>query len=75
MWLPTPIYERITQFWVSLGLLLIGTGLLFGFQYQLAFWYVGIGAFCCMYGVGIFLYRLRQRGRTRPAGQRIAPAG
>ncbi len=75
MWLPTPINERIPQFWVSLGLLVIGTGLLFGFEYLLAFWYVGTGTFCCMYGVGIFLYRLRQRGRTRTAGQRIAPAG
>ncbi len=64
MWIPTPIYERIPQFWFLLGLLFIATGLFLGFEYTLVFWYAGIGFACCMYGVGIFFVRIGyRRGR------------
>ena len=67
MWIPTPIYERIPQFWFLLGLLFIAAGLYVGFEYALIFWYGGIGFACCMYGVGIFFVR---RGYRR--GRQVA---
>ena len=64
MWLPTPIYERIPQFWFLLGLLFIAAGLYLGFEFSLVFWYAGIGFSCCLYGVGVFFVRWGyRRGR------------
>ncbi len=68
MWIPTPIYERIPQFWFLLGLLFIATGLYVGFEYSLIFWYGGIGFVCCMYGVGIFFVRRGYRRGRQVAG-------
>ncbi len=61
MWLPTPLYERVPQFWVLLGLLFVACGLLLGFEFVLSFWYVAIGFTCCAVGVGTFLLRFRNR--------------
>ncbi len=69
MWLPTPIYERIPQFWFLLGLLFFAAGLFLGFEYVLSFYYLGVGVTCCMYGVSIFLIRLRHRKALRTAEQ------
>ncbi len=69
MYLPTPIYERIPQFWFLLGLLFFATGLFLGFEYVLSFYYLGLGVVCCMYGVSIFLIRLRHRKGLRTAEQ------
>jgi hypothetical protein len=65
MWLPTPIYERIPQFWFLLGLLFIATGLYLGFEYVLSFYYLALGGLCSVYGLSIFLVRLRYR-QNRP---------
>jgi hypothetical protein len=70
MWLPTPIYERIPQFWFLLGLLFFSAGLYLGFEFELSFWYLAVGFCCCSYGVGIFLIRLRHR----QGPQTVAPA-
>jgi Ca2+/Na+ antiporter len=72
MWLPTPIYERIPQFWFLLGLLFIATGLYLGFDWALSFWYIAVGFACCAYGVGVFLVRLRHRQSPQPAEQAAA---
>ena len=61
MWLPTPVYERIPQFWFLLGLLFVTGGVYLGFEFTLTFWYIALGFVCCTYGVGIFLARLRHR--------------
>ncbi len=74
MWIPTPIYERIPQFWFLLGLLFIATGLYLGFEFALSFWYIAVGFVCCAYSVGIFLLRLSHRGRPQPIAQAAAPA-
>ncbi len=79
MWLPTPIYERIPQFWFLLGLLFFSSGLFLGFEYVLSFYYLGIGVLCCAYGVSIFLLRLHHRRGTHttehvPATAEQAPA-
>ncbi len=74
MWLPTPIYERIPQFWFLLGLLFIAAGLYLGFEFALSFAYITLGFSCCAYGVGIFLVRLRYRQSPQAVAQTPAPA-
>jgi len=74
MWIPSPIYERIPQFWFLLGLLFIATGLYLGFEFALSFWYIAVGVSCCSYGVGIFLVRMRSRQAPQSAVQVNAPA-
>ncbi len=64
MWIPTPIYERIPQFWLLLGLLFITSGAFLGFEYKLTFVYFGVGFICCMWSMWIFTMRLR--GRKAP---------
>jgi len=67
MWLPSPIYERIPQFWFLLGLYFISIGLYVGFEFPLFFLYIGVGFFCCMYGLGIFMVRMRYRQNSLAA--------
>jgi hypothetical protein len=74
MWLPSPIYERVPQFWFLLGLLFTATGLYLGFEFALSFWYIAVGVSCSSYGVGIFLVRLRSRQTPQTAVQANAPA-
>jgi len=66
MWLPTPIYERIPQFWFLLGLLFIANGLYLGIDFVISLGYIAVGTLCCAYGVGIALIRMRYR-RNRSA--------
>lgn len=61
MWIPTPVYERIPQFWFLLGLLFIANGLYIGLDFAAAFGYGAIGLICCAYGVGIEVMRSRYR--------------
>lgn len=61
MWIPTPVYERIPQFWFLLGLLFITNGLYIGFDFAASFGYGAIGLICCAYGVGIEVMRTRYR--------------
>ena len=46
MWLPTPIYERIPQFWFLLGLLFMSCGTYIDFDYDFAFLYFSVGFLC-----------------------------
>lgn len=61
MWIPTPIYERIPQFWLLIGLLFITAGTYLGFDYTLSFVYFGVGFFCCFWSMCVFTLRLRHR--------------
>jgi len=65
MWLPTPIYERIPQFWLLLGLLFMSSGTYLGFDYSLSFVYFGVGFVCCIWSLWIFSMRLRSRKDQR----------
>ena len=67
MWLPTPVYERIPQFWFLLGLLFIANGLYLGIDFVISLGYIAVGALCCAYGVGIALIRMRYR-KNKSAG-------
>ena len=74
MWIPTPIYERIPQFWVLIGLLFMSSGVYLGFDYQLTFVYFGTGFFCFAWGLRIFVARLiyRKAPENQPPAQEKA---
>jgi len=61
MWLPTPVYERLPQFWLLLGLLFMSSGTYIGFDYSLSFMYFGVGFACCIWSACVFTLRLRHR--------------
>ena len=63
MWLPSPIYERVPQFWLLLGLLFFALGLYLGFEFNLIFIYLGIGIVCIVRFVWIFQTRYRHRSQ------------
>ena len=63
MWLPTPIYERVPQFWLLLGLLFISSGVYLGFDYRLSFAYVFVGAICIAWSVTILIRRSHFRNK------------
>ena len=65
MWLPTPVYERVPQFWLLLGLLFMSSGIYLGFDYSLSFVYFGVGFVCCIWSLWIFSMRLRSRKDQR----------
>ena len=65
MWIPTPIYERIPQFWLLLGLLFMSSGTYLGFEYKLSFLYFGVCFVCCFWSLWIFTMRLKRRGQQR----------
>ena len=62
MWFPRPVYERIPQLWLLLGLLFMSAGTYLGFDYALSFVYYGIGFFCVAWSFCTFIMRLRYRG-------------
>ncbi len=66
MWLPTPVYERVPQFWFLLGLLFIANGLYLGIDFSISLAYVVVGLASSAYGVGIAVVRARYR-RARSA--------
>ena len=72
MWLSKTIYERVPQFYFLFGLLFVAGGLYLGFDFKLAFFYIGFGLINCSVGVTFFLMRMQYR-RIKPAVQ-VAPA-
>lgn len=77
MWLPSPIYERIPQFWLLMGLMFFAFGLYLGFEYQLIFAYLGLGVLCAGRSVWIFQTRRLFRAKAFDAevAQQAAEAG
>jgi hypothetical protein len=65
MWIPLPLYERIPQFWLLLGLLFIALGLYIGFDFELIFFYLALGVLCVARGIWIQLMRLRYREKRK----------
>ena len=63
MWLPTPIYKRVPQFWLLLGLLFFAFGLYLGFEFNLIFIYLGIGILCI--GRSTWIFQTRHRLRSQ----------
>jgi len=69
MWLPKSIYERIPQFYVLAGMLLITDGLYVGSEFSYSYWYAylyfGLGFSMLTYGVGLFIFRVNYRKAKR----------
>jgi hypothetical protein len=74
MWLPTPIYERIPQFWLLLGLLFMTSGTYLGFDYALSFLYFGVGFICAAWSLWIFSMRATARKEAREEAYVPPPA-
>ena len=74
MWLPTPIYKRIPQFWFLLGLLFFANGLYLGFEFTVSFWYIAVGITCCAYSAGVLAVRIRNRQVAQRVQQTASPA-
>jgi len=79
MWLPAPIYERVPQFWLLLGLLFFAFGLYLGFEFELIFAYLALGSLCVARSIWIFLARRVYRAQAaeskqEPATPQASPA-
>ncbi len=61
MWFPLPVYERLPQFWLLMGLLFMSSGAWWGFDYQASFVYFGGGLLCCLNSLRLFTMRLAYR--------------
>jgi len=61
MWLSTPIYERVPQFWLLIGLLFMSSGTYLGFDFGLSFLYFYTGFACSIWSVWIFVQRRQHR--------------
>ncbi len=75
MRLPTPIYERLPQFWLLLGLLFMSTGTWLGFDYPVTFIYFAIGTACIFWSFCVVALRPRKpdytvRAQVSIVGQR-----
>lgn len=71
MWIPLPLYERIPQFWLLLGLLFIALGLYIGFDFELIFFYLALGVLCVARGAWIQLIRLRYREKRKESADDV----
>ena len=67
MWLPKSIYERIPQFYVLAGLLLITDGLYLWAEvpYSYSYAFFGLGFASLTYGVGLLILRITYRKAKR----------
>jgi len=70
MWLPSPIYERIPQFWLLMGLMFFAFGLYLGFDYQLIFAYLALGVMCV--GRSLWIFQARRLFRTKAFDAEVA---
>jgi peptidoglycan/LPS O-acetylase OafA/YrhL len=68
----TTIFERVPFVWFLLGLLFMSAGLYLGFENGLTFVYLIVGAFCCAFGIALFVFRFQERPKTRSAN-RLSP--
>jgi hypothetical protein len=63
MWIPTPVYERLPQFWLLLGLLFMSSGVYLGFEYRLSSAYFFIGALCVVWSAKTLIMRQKFRSQ------------
>ena len=61
MWLPSPVYERVPQFWLLLGLLFMSSGTYLGFEHALSFVYFAVGFVCVIWSICVLVLRSRSR--------------
>ena len=71
MWIPTPVYERVPQFWLLLGLLFIASGAYLGFDNRLSFVYIGVGFVCTVWSLVVIV--MRRKDRSKPIAVIMQP--
>lgn len=66
MHLPNALYERAPHYWLFVGLLLVIVGVYLGVKVDTKFLFVGggLGLVSCLWGVRVFLYRMRKPGEA-----------
>ena len=64
MWLPEPIYERLPQAYILIGLLFIAGTLYIGFEAAMAEIYLVLGFLSMLSGFVVFLRRRTERARS-----------
>jgi hypothetical protein len=62
MWLPSPVYERVPQFWLLIGILFMSSGAYLGLKFQLSYLYFGVGSLCVVWSLVTLIMRRRNRG-------------
>ena len=72
MKIPTPVYERIPQFYVLFGLLFVTNGLYMGFEFMLSFYYIFFGLLASVAGIALFVIRIKQ-SKDHPAAAAPEP--
>lgn len=65
MWIPTPIYERIPQFMLLIGVVFIASAIYLGFSYSMSYFYFGVGVSCCFWGLVVLVTRQHHRSAKR----------
>ncbi len=70
MWLPTPVYERLPQFWMLLGLLFMSLGTRLGFEFSLSFLYFAVGFVCVGQSFCISVMRAISRRNPRVVAEK-----
>ena len=74
MWLPEPIYERLPQFWLLLGLIFIAFGIYLGLDISAAEGSAIAGIICALYGAGVRIVRIQHRRRVMNADSLSVPS-
>lgn len=74
MWLAKSVFGRIPQFYFLVGLLFVADGLYLGFDFKLAFYYIGFGLINCAFAIGMFMVSMQNR-LARPAVHAAISAG
>ena len=64
MWLPSTLYERLPQFWLVVGGLLMIFAVYIGFDYKWFVYYFGVGLVSCLWSVAIIVLRSRRRSQS-----------
>jgi Kef-type K+ transport system membrane component KefB len=64
MWLPSPVYERVPQFWLLIGILFMSSGAYLGLKFQLSYLYFGVGFLCVVWSLVTLIMRKRNRGTS-----------
>ena len=75
MWLPTPVHERLPQFWMLLGLLFMSLGTRLGFEYSLSFLYFAVGFICVGQSFCISIIRAISRRNPHAAKENTEQPG
>ncbi|MDA0705765.1 MAG: hypothetical protein O2805_03890 [Proteobacteria bacterium] len=67
MWLPSSVYERLPQFWMLVGILLICGAVYIGFDFSLSGTYLAVGMLSVVWSGCVMVLRARRRKGSESA--------